>query len=253
MMQMFGKRNILQYLRSVFSTHWHVMSFHSLKHHAVVFTLWPARQRWVPLWKLQSWHFGSIPALQCYCESKLQVHPINPPAKRIHIWWFVMIYVNKKRFASVLLIWLLFPTDSRGWQFHRISHLHLNHTMSITPKSTSLMLERFCFRCKRWTWKLWYWIIENVTSYQHISIPARGQSGHVQLESMGHGCLAMKVAGWNPTVPKLWHLRIYELKHTFSNLPFWFDGPKDFKGNLRRVKESIQDGISCTMSIWLKC
>lgn len=55
------------------------MSFHCLKHHAVVFALWPARQRWVPLWKLQSWHFGGIPALQWYYESKLQVHPINPP------------------------------------------------------------------------------------------------------------------------------------------------------------------------------
>ena len=55
------------------------MSCHFLKHHAVVFTLWPARQRWVPLWKLQSWHFGSIPALRWYYESKLQVHPINPP------------------------------------------------------------------------------------------------------------------------------------------------------------------------------
>lgn len=91
----------------------------------------------------------------------------TPPANRIRIWWFMMIYVNKKRFASVLLIWLLFPTDPRGWQFHRISHFHLNHTMSITPKSTSLMLERFCSPA---TGELGNY--ENATSYPHISMPA---------------------------------------------------------------------------------
>lgn len=85
MMQMFVGRKTQQiYIYIYYNTGGRVsprigMSFHCLKHHAVVLALWPARQRWVPLWKLQSWHFGGIPALQWYYESKLQVHPINPP------------------------------------------------------------------------------------------------------------------------------------------------------------------------------
>lgn len=174
MMQMFVGRKTQQIYIYIYITIPGVVFLHALACHFIASSI----MRWCSHYDLQgkdeflceSSKAGTLAAFRHFNGTMSRNYKCiqsTPPANRIRIWWFMMIYVNKKRFASVLLIWLLFPTDPRGWQFHRISHFHLNHTMSITPKSTSLMLERFCSPA---TGELGNY--ENATSYPHISMPA---------------------------------------------------------------------------------
>ena len=231
------------------------MSFHFLKHHAVVFPFPPIclplfwqRQGWVPLWKLQSWHLGSIPgtSIVLWVEITRASNQI-PLLKECEQEPVCICFAN------------LAPLSNRfwGWQFHRISQFHLNHIMSITFKSPLHWCWRYFFRLQEVNFKIMI----------HISIPA-GRSkwpratwinGPWMPGNEGSKLESMNVVG------SRWHIDfcyIFQLHQalTFANLRventhlpiFQFDGPKDFKGNLRRVKESIQDGISCTMLIWLK-